>query len=159
MSLIDPLGGPPRLLEPADVSGRSVVEVWVERLDPDKGEDFGWERVTHAQVQRDPEPGSGGLGRLIIQRFRRGDETARAFELRRQGRHDLIASQGLIDHVFAIQPLWSGQITLPPGAPADRRHRLVIAEYEEYLVDDDRPYDSVPERKDRRLVFVEHVEL
>jgi hypothetical protein len=43
--------------------------------------------------------------------------------------------------------------------PAATRHRLVIAEYEEYLVDDDRPYDPVPTKKDRRLVYVEHVEL
>jgi hypothetical protein len=39
------------------------------------------------------------------------------------------------------------------------RYRLAIAEYEEYLVDDDRPYDSVPTKKDRRLVFIEYVEL
>lgn len=159
MSVIDRLTGRSRLVEPADISGESVVEVWVEQLDEAKGEDFGWERAPHAQVQRDPEPGSGGLERLIFQRFRRGDATARAFELRRQGRHDLIVREGLIDHIFALRPLWSGQVTLPPGAPADRRHRLVIAEYEEYLVDDDRPYDSVPERKGRRLVFVEHLEL
>jgi hypothetical protein len=42
---------------------------------------------------------------------------------------------------------------------AERRHRLVIAEYEEYLVDDDHPYDKTPSSKGRRLVFVEHVEL
>jgi hypothetical protein len=35
---------------------------------------------------------------------------------------------------------------------------LVIAEYEEYLVDDDQPYDGIPTEKGRRLVFVEHVE-
>ena len=34
------------------------------------------------------------------------------------------------------------------------RYRLVIAEYEEYIVDDQRPYDKVPTMKDRRLVFV-----
>jgi hypothetical protein len=39
------------------------------------------------------------------------------------------------------------------------RYRLVIAEYEEYIVEDDRQYDKVPEKKDRRLVFVEHVEM
>jgi len=42
---------------------------------------------------------------------------------------------------------------------ANDRHRLVIAEYEEYLIDDNRPYDRTPTRKARRLVFVDHVEL
>jgi hypothetical protein len=35
----------------------------------------------------------------------------------------------------------------------------VIAEYEEYLVDDDSPYNAIPTKKDRRLVFIEHVEV
>lgn len=48
-------------------------------------------------------------------------------------------------------------MTLPSFDGA--RHRLVIAEFEEYLVDDDRPYDRTPTQKKRRLVFVEHVEL
>jgi hypothetical protein len=38
------------------------------------------------------------------------------------------------------------------------RYRLVIAEYEEHIIDD-RPYDNISEKKGRRLVFVEHVEL
>jgi hypothetical protein len=52
--------------------------------------------------------------------------------------------------------LWDGTVTLPPD---DERYRLVIAEFEEYLVDDDRPYDKVPTAKGRRMVFVEHIEL
>ena len=55
-------------------------------------------------------------------------------------------------------PLWEGTVKLPPRPP-ETRYRLVIAEYEEYLVDDEMPYDKVPTRKDRRLVFVEHVPL
>ena len=46
----------------------------------------------------------------------------------------------------------------PPPAP-ETRYRLVVAEYEEYLVDDAMPYDRIPTEKDRRMVFVEHVEL
>lgn len=43
--------------------------------------------------------------------------------------------------------------------PAGTRYRAVIAEYEEHLVDDGDPYDTPLERKERRIVFVEHVEL
>jgi hypothetical protein len=40
------------------------------------------------------------------------------------------------------------------------RYRLVIAGYEEYLVDEQRrSYHNVVEKKDRRLIFVEHIEL
>lgn len=48
---------------------------------------------------------------------------------------------------------------LPQAPSPETRFRLVIAEYEEYLVDDERPYDPLVTKKDRRLVFVEHVEL
>jgi len=50
-------------------------------------------------------------------------------------------------------------VTLPEPPSGGRRYRLVIAEYEEYLVDGLFPYGRVPTAKDRRLVFVEHVEL
>lgn len=40
-----------------------------------------------------------------------------------------------------------------------QRYRLAVAEYEEYLVDDATPYDKVPSKKERRLVFIEYVEL
>jgi hypothetical protein len=95
--------------EPADVSPTTVIEVWVEALDPTKGEDFGWGRV-EAQVT-----GSNGPS------------------------------------------LWQGTVTPPTGLGAGLR--LVVAEYEEYLIDDEAPYDRVPEKKERRLVYVEHVEL
>jgi len=58
-----------------------------------------------------------------------------------------------------VQPIWDGDVTLPAAPGPHDRYRLVIGEYEEYVVDDDRPYDRVPTKKDRRLVFVEHVEL
>jgi hypothetical protein len=63
----------------------------------------------------------------------------------------------IIDHIKMWQTLWEGDVTLP--SPDGARHRLVIAEYEEYLVDDNRPYDRTPTQKGRRLVFVEHVEV
>ena len=95
--------------EPAHVSPTTIIEVWVEALDPSKGEDFGWELVD-AQVTPSAGPS-----------------------------------------------LWQGTVTPPAGL--DARLRLVVAEYEEYLVDDETPYDRVPEKKDRRLVYVEHIEL
>ena len=45
--------------------------------------------------------------------------------------------------------------------PADdgARYRLVVAESEEYIVDDSRPYDRTPTQRGRRIVFVEKVEV
>ena len=59
----------------------------------------------------------------------------------------------------AVFKLWEGDVELPGGAAPGARFRLVVAEFEEYLIDDDRPYDKVPTKKGRRLVFVEHIEL
>jgi hypothetical protein len=52
--------------------------------------------------------------------------------------------------------LWSGQVTVAQAATGAGPYRLVVAEYEEYIVDDDTPYQPPSTRKDRRLVFVEH---
>jgi hypothetical protein len=50
-------------------------------------------------------------------------------------------------------------VTVSQSPSETVRHRLVITEYEEYLVDDAVPYDKIPTKKNRRIVFVEHVEL
>ena len=55
--------------------------------------------------------------------------------------------------------LWQGTVTLPANQPAGARYRLIVAEYEEYLVDDPSPYSPTPSAKKRRLVFVDDVEL
>ena len=47
----------------AQVSPTSVIEVWVERHDQSKGEDFGWTRIT-TQVHRDSEL-AGTHSRLV----------------------------------------------------------------------------------------------
>jgi hypothetical protein len=67
----------------------------------------------------------------------------------------------LLDRVFVTPTLWSGTVRLPSEESADQtRYRLAIAEYGEYLVDDEPiRYDRIPTSKDRRLVFIEHVEL
>jgi hypothetical protein len=175
MSVIDRLTGTVRTLTPADVAPASVVEVWVERLDPARGEDFGWERVPNAVVQ--PAGSAGGptgpvaglagpaAGPAVAQAaakpagFATADQITRALELHRSGRFSDLVAERLVDKIYLFRPLWEGSVTLPREPGEDARFRLVIAEFEEYLVDDDRPYDKVPTKKDRRLVFVEHIEL
>ena len=71
---------------------------------------------------------------------------------------DLVVNEGLVDIALSIAPIWEGDVVLPAFTPG-ARYRLVIVEYEEYLADDSRPYDPVPTKKDRRVVFVEHIEL
>jgi len=136
------------------VAGSSVVEVWVERLDATLGQDFGWRREPDAIVQPD-----GKAAR--VRASAAGKRLGRAKQLVRERAYGTLLEEGLIGTVFVTPTLWSGSVTLPeePGGPA--RFRLVIAEFEEYLIDDEPydPYDETPTKKDRRLVFIEHVEL
>jgi hypothetical protein len=142
-------------LHAPEVASSSVVEVWVERFDPTLGEDFGWTRETSAVVQKSHEfqphqiPHSAASATLAHARVRAND-------LLKHREFEALIEEGLIGHVFVTPTLWDGAVTLP-DSPA--RYRLVIAEYEEYLVDDAMPYDRIPTKKDRRIVFVEHVEL
>jgi hypothetical protein len=132
------------------VAPSSVVEVWVERFDPERGEDFGWSRESRARIERQgatsPRP---PLGTVRL----------RANELVRQREFAAILDENLLDRVFITPPLWQGQVTLPEDPGQGTRYRLVIAEFEEYLVDDSTPYDPPVSEKGRRLVFVEHVAL
>jgi hypothetical protein len=64
----------------------------------------------------------------------------------------------LIGQILVTPILWQGTVTLPQTRGTER-FRLVIGEYEEYLIDDAMPYDRIPTNKGRRLVFIEHVEL
>jgi hypothetical protein len=132
------------------VAASSVVEVWVEKFDPSRGEDFGWSREAHATVQRD---GTAVAGPPLT------TMKVRATELLRQREFAALIEENIIDRVFLAPVLWQGQITLPDSTDPSARYRLVIAEYEEYLVDDDAPYNPPVTQKDRRLVFVEHVTL
>jgi len=130
------------------VAPSSMVEVWIEKFDPERGEDFGWSREDRAAVQRDGAPAA----RPEITTFK-----VRATELLRQREFAALLEENIIDRVSVAPVLWDGQVTVPESSDPSVRHRLVIAEYEEYLVDDDTPYDPPVTRKDRRLVFVEHV--
>ena len=132
------------------VAASSVVEVWVEKFDPDRGEDFGWSRVSNARIQRE----GAAPPRPPLQTFR-----LRANELVRQHEFAALLDENLIDRAFLFPVLWQGQVTLPEDPGRGTRYRLVIAEYEEYLVDDTTPYNPPVTEKGRRLVFVEHVAL
>jgi hypothetical protein len=137
-------------LEPAKVAASSVVEVWVERFDPALGEDFGWQREPDAVVARDVKQKKKPSPAAKLRK--------KALQLFRQRKVDVLLEQNLVR--FLITPtLWEGSVTLPQPPGGQVRYRLAIAECEEYLVDDDRPYDPVPTKKDRRLVFIEYVEL
>lgn len=87
---------------------------------------------------------------------------ARAAILQKQGDIISLQNENLLQFLVTAPTLWRGTVTLPRGADNPNttiRRRLVIAEYEEYFIDDDTPYDAIPTRKDRRLVFVEHIAL
>jgi hypothetical protein len=152
-------------VKPVDVAAASVVEVWVEYFDPTLGEDFGWKRESGAIVINslaEPPADPRLAANTAITRAR-----VRAKDLLRHREFEALIDENLIDHVFIMPTLWQGSVTLPvvPASGADRRYRLAIAEYEEYLVDDDarnpdeNAYDRFLKSKDRRLVFIEYVEL
>lgn len=152
-------------VKPVDVAASSVVEVWVEYFDPTLGEDFGWKRESGAIVINslaEPPADPRLAANTAIARAR-----VRAKDLLIHREFEALIDEDLIDHVFIMPTLWQGSVTLPvvPASGADRRYRLAIAEYEEYLVDDDarnpdeNAYDRFLKSKDRRLVFIEYVEL
>jgi hypothetical protein len=143
------------------VAASSVIEVWVERLEPTLGEDFGWQRETQAIVQdfSQPPPRHLGTTEILATEHLTHRDRVRAIELLQHREFEALIEESLIDHVFFSPTLWEGTVTLPALTGADTRYRLAIAEYEEYLVDDALPYDRFPTKKDRRLVFIEYVEL
>ena len=159
----DPVTGLAELASPASIAGRTVVEVWLERLDPRWGDDLGWQRVGDALVtQRVPSPQplpsdspvklESLLDRAVQFTTSAGTPAPEPFASQAQ-----LATNQVIDKIQLWQTLWEGDVAFPPSDGS--RYRLVVVEYEEYLVDDARPYDMTPTRKDRRIVFVEHVEL
>lgn len=155
MMLNTPAG--PRIIKAPDVSRKSVIEVWVERYDPALGEDFGWKKEDDAvvTVQR-PRP---RLPLTEVRRTRLATERKRARKLEIVRDFSKILKSGLIDRIVTTPTLWTGSIRLPELPSTDVRFRLVIEEYEEYLTDDETPYNLVPTTKGRRRVFIEHVEL
>ena len=127
------------------MSAESVVEVHVEKLDPALGEDFGWSREPAAIITR--------AGRVPLP-IGPGLATARHLE------RAALAGQAIDIGPILIWPiLWQGTVKLPQPLPQGVRYRLVVEEYEEYLIDDTTPYNKTPSAKERRLVFTDHVEL
>ena len=151
--------------KPADIAKTTVIEVWVEHLTPEQGLDFGWHRVYDAVVAPIGQRAKRGRkGSAPVAATFGVKQQTRALELVKARRYTELANEGLIAAILRA-PLWDGTVTLPEVL-ADARYRIVIAEYEEYLTDDlpspyfpNAAYDTPPESKGRRLVFVEHVEL
>src|SRR5205823_702893 len=82
----------------SNVVPSSVVEVWVERLDPALGEDFGWVREPDAFVQQGvllPD-----FARERIAEAAQKKEQIRAKELVTEREFAAILDERLIDHVF-----------------------------------------------------------
>ncbi len=158
LSTINVLTGEVQTLRPAELAKSTVVEVWVERLDPVFGEDFGWQRVEAMVTGGDPgaAPGVKPVGVLL------GPELARTsiLEAGTSTISGTAVTSPVLQGIGLLQlpeTLWEGDVTLPAGD--GHRRRLVVAEFEEYLVDSADPYGQVPTKKDRRMVYVEHVEL
>lgn len=152
-----------RRVEPAQVSPTSVIEVWVERFYPALGEDFGWRRESGVPVVRDDDD-DNAPNRIRLtntDRARAVNRRKRATQLLQRRDFTTLVRERLVDNLFVVPPLWEGTVTLPFTTDEGHgfRYRLAIAEYEEYLVDDESPYNSIPTQKDRRLVFIEYVEL
>lgn len=142
-----------------DVARSSVIEIWLERFHSVLGEDFGWIRESGASVQRDRPALKNRTAAMTQARIAR--DRVRAKDLLRARQFDVLIRDNLIDKVFVTPSLWEGTVTLPVSrAEGDnRRYRIAVAEYEEYLVDGPEPYNPNPTDKDRRLVFIEYVEL
>jgi hypothetical protein len=160
---IDPLSGAVAMRRAASISDRSIVEVWLEELDERWGEDFGWKRIESPLVtQRVPRPASSGFVEQVTLQSVLGPgvasiEPIAGAPLASGALQSHLSAHTVVDSLHLWQTLWDGDVTVPP--PNGARRRLVIAEYEEYIVDDERPYDRTPTKAGRRMVFVEHVEL
>lgn len=144
-------------LHAPNVAPSSVVEVWVEHFDSALGEDFGWRREPDAIVQPGVSPPH--LFPLSPTRATLANARIRAEDLLQHREFQGLIDEELVGHIFVTPTLWEGTVTLPQSPNTIARYRLAIAEYEEYLVDDARPYDRIPTKKDRRIVFIEYVEL
>ncbi|MBL9058859.1 MAG: hypothetical protein JNK88_02390, partial [Mangrovicoccus sp.] len=158
-SEIDPLSG--QVTEVTPVSPAPVVEVWLERLEPALGRDFGWVRIGEGVPAG--AAAAGGPFALALERLAPERLAPERLDLARElvaGRRfaEALAAGIGAEHLWLRPPLWDGRIDLPE--PDGAELRLVIAEYEEYAIDGPAPRHSMTStRTGRRLVFVEHVPL
>jgi hypothetical protein len=147
--------------------GRGSPEFRVEKLGTHRAiEGNGANKLTGLGTAPPPARGKGELKRKAMKetsshltgRSMTSVQAARGRALFAEGQLKLVMSEGLVDVALSISPIWEGDVVLP-AFDVSARYRFVIVEYEEYLADDSRPFDPVPTKKDRRIGFVEHVEL
>lgn len=139
---------------PADIAKTNVIEVWLEQLAPNFGEDFGWRRVAEGEPALQMAMLTTTQTATTALRMRKD----RARKLVQEHDYQRVVSESLLELTTEWPQLWSGSVVLP-REPVGTRFRVVVAEYEEYLADSANAYDGKLEKKGRRLVFVEHVEV
>lgn len=139
----------------APVSSHSVVEVTVEQLDPSLGEDFGWRAVARGEPTPPDPPRRPSLETHAFEAARLSPESVVTARQKIAARDfESLLKDGLAERLSVAPTLWDGRINLP-RVETGVKLRIVVAEYEEYAVDDAGPRTGMG----RRLVFVEHVEL
>ena len=137
------------------MSSQSVVEVTVEQLDPSLGEDFGWRAVARGEPTPQDPPRSLSLETPAFDAARLSPESVVTARQKVAARDfESLLKDGLDERLFVAPKLWDGRINLP-RVETGVQLRIVVAEYEEYAVDDEGPRTGMG----RRLVYVEHVEL
>lgn len=148
------------VIQSTPVSKTSVIRVWVERLEESRGEDFGWTPISKATVEKKPPPSAPGRKSSPAEVFRKAQPFApKVRDERFYAEEEAVFLHGSMrDLGIHIPNLWDGTVTLPASGTG-KRCRLVVAEYEHYIIDDKDPYEGPPHAHDERLIFVEHVEL
>ena len=168
---------------PIEIAKSNIIEVWLEKLSIEHGEDFGWRRISTgvesqfvAQAPQNPKRAvtkkseaarsqdaattpAGAQAQVVVKSSATAKQKARANQLLAARDFDTLLKESLIETIYEWPALWSGSIDLPSAPTPNARYRVVVAEYEEYLADGPNPYDENFAATTRRLVFVEHVEL
>jgi hypothetical protein len=148
------------VIKAADVAATTVIEVWVEKLDDRLGEDFGWQVDSAVKVNQAANFSAAAQVLSASAKVKLRSDTKRALQLQESNNYQALLQENLLEYVMEAISLWKGSITLPRMATnSTQRRRLVVAEYEEYFIDDDDPYNNIPSKKGRRMVFVEHITL
>jgi hypothetical protein len=144
------------MTEMPPVAPTSVTEVWLERLDPVLGEDFGWQKIASGV----PRSAARGTQRAGFLPALTPEESVRANHLLVTRNFRAALAEGFVDKLALRPPLWDGRVEVPEGEVAEGRLRLVVAEHEEYPTDGGPEGDgTTTTRTGRRLVFLEHVPL
>jgi hypothetical protein len=159
MSHLDPHGAPIASPGATPVASQSVVVVTVEELDASLGEDFGWRQIATgipARPVAPPSPDSTADRTRLS-----ADAVVRARHKLATGDFTSLLNEGLAERLSLAPLLWNGTVTLPSDH-GSAKLRIVVAEYEEYIVDaagaSSSPAGAVT-ATGRRLVFMEHVAL